>query len=66
MPIFIEWVCDSWVCHSLNNGKQADFNRQERGEMTHYTLKTSFCISRIERFWKNNNANLYYNIFKEI
>ena len=31
-------------------GNQTDFNQQKRGEMTHYTLKMSFCIPTIERF----------------
>ena len=35
-----------------SNGKQTDFNQQKRGEMTHYTLKISFCIPTIERFEK--------------
>lgn len=35
-----------------SNGKQIDFNQQKRGELTHYTLKISFCIPAIERFRK--------------
>lgn len=46
-----------------SNGKQIDFNQQKRGELTHYTLKISFCIPAMERFRKIiQGQSLIYSI----
>lgn len=47
----------------LSNGEKTDFIQQKCGEITHYSLKISFCFPTFECFRKNNTSP-YIFIYK--